>query len=84
MSNNKQNIREILKEIPSIDDLLKKCPSTLPKSFFKYRLNTLLDKIRTQILEGLYIDNVQDYTNEKIVELIHNIDSNSLKQVING
>ena len=84
MSKNKQNIREILKEIPSIDDLLKKCPNTLPKTFFKYHLNILLNNIRSNILKGVSIDDIQNHINEKVLDLINNINFNSLKQVING
>ncbi len=84
MSTPKQNIREILKNIPSVDDILKKYPNSLPKPFFKYHINILLNKIRKEVLNGFKIKNLNKYTNDKVVELINEISPNSLKQVING
>ena len=41
-----KNVRETLKKIPSIDDILLKYPNKLPQAFLKLHINNILNRIQ--------------------------------------
>ena len=79
-----KNAREALKQIPSVDELLNKYQLNIPIPFFKYHLNTILEKIRIDISKNKINKNIKKYTHSKVSNLIKKIKDNSLKEVING
>ena len=48
-----KNAREAFKKIPSIDDLLKKNKSQIPKPFLKHHLNITLNQIRNDYYDEI-------------------------------
>tara|TARA_Y100001970_G_scaffold183162_1_gene222776 strand:- start:14976 stop:16373 length:1398 start_codon:yes stop_codon:yes gene_type:complete len=86
--NNKENkVRETLKLIPSIDEILKKhkiSDKNTPIDFIKYNLNKKLNEIRETLLKGHIIDNPKKYINDQIVKVCTKTFQKSLKPVING
>ena len=79
-----KNVRETLKKIPSIDDILLKYPNKLPQAFLKLHINNILNRIRKEIIENKKIDDVKSYIYSEIQLMIEKKEMNSLRQVING
>ena len=84
--NTKQNkVREALKNIPSVDEIINKFQITdTPLKFLKYSINIELSNIRTKILAGENINDIKKYTFNKINKIFNKIKNNSLQPVING
>ena len=84
--NTKQNkVRETLKNIPSVDEIINKFQITdTPLKFLKYSINIELSNIRTKILAGENINDIKKYTFNKINKIFNKIKNNSLQPVING
>ena len=84
--NIKQNkVREALKNIPSVDEIINKFQITdTPLKFLKYSINIELSNIRTKILAGENINDIKKYTFNKINKIFNKIKNNSLQPVING
>ena len=67
MSRKQQNnAREVLKNIPSVDEILNEFHSDIPIKFFKFHINKILFKIREDVLNGKEIKNIKDYAMKKI------------------
>ena len=84
MSKTKNNTREVFKKIPSVDQIIKNYQLEIPKDYFKYCVNLVLDEVRFDIQNGKEIDDVKLYVNDKINQKINHISINSLKEVINA
>ena len=84
MSKTKNNTREVFKKIPSVDQIIKNYQLEIPKDYFKYCVNLVLDEVRFDIQNGKEIDDVKLYVNDKINQKINHISNNSLKEVINA
>ena len=86
--NDKHNkVRETLKLIPSIDEILKKnkiFDKNTPIDFIKYNLNLKLNEIRETLLKGEIIDNPKKYISDQIQKVCNKTFQKSLKPVING
>ena len=58
--NNQKNTREVLKNIPSVDEIIRKFQSSnTPLKFLKYSINNLLSIIRQEVLEGKELVNIK-------------------------
>ena len=86
MNNKKDKVRETLKLIPSIDEILKKnkiSDKNTPIDFIKYNLNEKLNEIRETLLKGNLIDNPKKYFEKNSIhpyqKLIASIIQESLK-----
>ena len=82
-----KNTREVLKQIPSIDEILKKfihSPISIPIDFLKFNINKELQIIRNDFKKGLNIENPKSYINNKMDLLYNKISQKSLKPVINA
>ena len=82
-----KNTREVLKKIPSIDEILKRfsnSSNSIPIDFLKFNINKELQDIRSKFKKGLNIKNPQTYIDNRIFNLYNNISIKSLKPVING
>ena len=44
-----KSVREALKSIPSIDEIINQFPAPIPQDFYKFHLNHLISKIRNKI-----------------------------------
>ena len=84
MSKTKNNTREVFKKIPSVDQIIKNYQLEIPKDYFKYCVNLVLDEVRFDIQNGKEIDDIKLYVNDKINQKINHISNNSLKEVINA
>ena len=84
MSKTNNNAREVFKKIPSVDQIIKNYQLEIPKDYFKYCVNLVLDEVRFDIQNGKEIDDVKLYVNDKINQKINHISNNSLKEVINA
>jgi len=86
MNNNKNNnTREVLKNIPSVDEIINRFQSSnTPIKFLKYSVNIILSNIRKDLLDGIQIDDITKYTFNEIDKMINKINNNSLRPVING
>ena len=87
MTNTKKNTREVLKNIPSIDEFIRKFSdnfSLIPIDFLKLKINNELNKIRSEFKEGLSVSSPKDYINNRLLKLYNKISQKSLKPVING
>ncbi len=86
--NDKHNkVRETLKLIPSIDEIIKKnkiFDKNTPIDFLKYNLNLKLNEIRKTLLKGGVIGNPKKYINDQIQDVCKKTFQKSLKPVING
>lgn len=86
--NDKHNkVRETLKLIPSIDEILKKnkiFDKNTPIDFIKYNLNLKLNEIRETLLKGEIIDNPKKFISDQIKKVCNKTFQKSLKPVING
>ena len=79
------NTREVLKNIPSVDEIMNKFQSTnVPLKFLKSSVNNILSSIRKDILNNLKINNIREYTFNEIEKMIKKIEYNSLRSVVNG
>ncbi|MAV93174.1 MAG: L-seryl-tRNA(Sec) selenium transferase [Candidatus Marinimicrobia bacterium] len=82
---NQKNTREVLKNIPSVDEIIRKFQSSnTPLKFLKYSINNLLSMVRQEVLEGKELINIRAYTFDKVDKLVQKINKNSLQPVING
>ena len=82
-----KNTREVLKKIPSIDEILKRfsnSSNSIPIDFLKFNINKELQDIRSKFKKGLNIKNPQTYIDNRILNLYNKISIKSLKPVING
>ena len=84
MSKTNNNAREVFKKIPSVDQIIKNYQLEIPKDYFKYCVNLVLDEVRFDIHNGKEIDDIKLYINDKINQKINHISNNSLKEVINA
>ena len=84
MSKTNNNAREVFKKIPSVDQIIKNYQLEIPKDYFKYCVNLVLDEVRFDIHNGKEIDDIKLYINDKINQKINQISNNSLKEVINA
>ena len=66
---NKKYTREVLKKIPSIDELLHRFSNSeisVPIDFLKFHLNQELNLIRNDFKKGLNVENPSSYIEERI------------------
>tara|TARA_B110001454_G_scaffold45503_1_gene44612 strand:- start:4915 stop:6312 length:1398 start_codon:yes stop_codon:yes gene_type:complete len=86
MNNNKNNnTREVLKDIPSVDEIINKFQSSnTPIKYLKYSVNIILSNIRKDLLDGIQVNDIKKYTFNEIDKMINKINNNSLRPVING
>ena len=84
MSKENNNVREALKNLPSVDELIKSHQYDIPLILFKKKINLVLDQVRKKILNGDDIGNIQKYIDDKIILSLNKYKQNSLRQVING
>ena len=84
MSKENNNVREALKNLPSVDELIKSHQYDIPLILFKKKINLVLDQVRKKILNGDNIGNIQKYIDDKIILSLNKYKQNSLRQVING
>jgi len=87
MNNIKSKVREALKSIPSIDEILNNNnykTLNIPIAFLKFHLNKKLKKIRSDFKNGLFIDNPKSHIDNIIIKLYNKINHKSLRPVING
>ena len=88
MNTKQSKVREALKNIPSIDEILsifqKNYKLDVPLDYFKFELNNELDYIRKQFKENLLIDNSSEFIKKRINNFYNKINLKSLKPVING
>ena len=76
MTRNKNNVREALKKIPSVDELLDRFPLSIPTVFYKAQINLKLNKIRDSILNGSLKSNIKDYCFKEILVLSKKVSNN--------
>ena len=82
---NINNVREALKEIPSLDDILKSFDlKNIPQELFKNRLRQILEQLRGNISNNNIPKNIKKYIDEKASYEFSKISGNSLRKVING
>ena len=85
MNNIKPKVREALKLIPSVDEILNNYNSlTIPAAFLKFHINKELKKIRNNFKNELFIDNPKSHIDNIIKTLYNKINRKSLRPVING
>ena len=85
MSTIKSKVREALKSIPSVDEILSNYNSlTIPVSFLKFHINKILKKIRYDFQNELFLDNPKSHIDNVILELYNKLNRKSLRPVING
>ena len=85
MNIKKNNVRETLKHIPSIDEILIELPLySIPQEFYKLHINRILSTVREQILKGHSIPSIRKHCLDLIKENNSKIKNNSLRQIING
>ena len=85
MSIKSNKVREALKSIPSVDEILN-CfnSSSLPSEFAKFHINRTLKKIRADFKNELFIDDPKSHIKSTFQILFNKINQKSLKPVING
>ena len=83
---NIQNVREALKQIPSLDEILKSFNlENIPLQLLKNRLRLLLEEVRNDIKnKNISSDNIHDYVVRRASKEFNSISKSSLKKVING
>ena len=80
-----KNTREVLKNIPSVDEIINEFQSAnTPLKFLKYSINIVLSQIRKDLLDGLKVINIKKYTFNEINKMVIKINNNSLRSVVNG
>ena len=68
MNKNNFNVRETLKKIPSVDEILAELPlSTIPLDFYKFHINNILKKIRADIINGKIKTNIRKHCFQTLV-----------------
>ena len=84
-NDNNNNTREVLKNIPSVDEIINRFQSSdTPLKFLKYSINIVLSNIRKDLLNDLKVNDIKKYTFNEINKMINKINNNSLRPVING
>lgn len=88
MSNSK-NVREALKEIPSVDRIIKGSIHSnyiddFPYDYLTETIRTIISSIRNEIMNNNIPSDVKSYTINKIKSHLEKIKEPSLKSVING
>ncbi len=74
MSIKNNKVREALKSIPSIDEILNYFnSSSLPVAFAKFHINKTLKKIRTDFKNELFIDNPKSHIKDTFQILFNKI-----------
>ena len=83
---NIQNVREALKQIPSLDEILKSFNlENIPLQLLKNRLRLLLEEVRNDIKnKNISSDNIHDYVVRRASKEFNSLSKSSLKKVING
>ena len=85
MSIKNNKVREALKSIPSVDEILNYFnSSSLPAAFAKSHINKTLKKIRTDFKNELFIDDPKSHIEGTFQILFNKINRKSLRPVING
>ena len=87
MSIKNNKVREALKLIPSIDEILKKQKNSsdnVPQEYLKFNLNKTLNDIRTNFLDEKYLEKPENYISKSINKSWKISSSKRLKPVING
>ena len=79
-----KSVREALKSIPSIDEIINQFPAPIPQDFYKFHLNHLISNIRNKILLGDEVHNVKEFILSESCSLSKTLINNSLQPVING
>ena len=85
--NTSSEVREALKEIPSVDTILEKYKDSLnsaPYILYINRIRDILDSVRKEILRGKKISHIPDYINRQISNAISSISLTNVKEIING
>ena len=80
-------VREPFKEIPSVDELILHFQNNLndaPYPLYLQTIRKVLDAIRESIRTSQSIENIPEYTREKVRAAFTEISKCNLKQVING
>ena len=80
----KNDAREALKQIPSVDEIFNHFHLPIPQDFHKYHINKILNKVRIEIQEGKINNNIREYVIKKVDTMSNKIMNNSLRSVING
>ena len=84
MKKDNNNVREALRNIPSVDEVLNTYHPNVPLVLFKKNINLVLDSVRNEIVSGKKIKNLTSYIDTKINLVVDNLNTKSLKQVVNG
>ena len=87
MTKIRKNTREVLKKIPSIDEILKRFTSSsesVPIDFLKFNINRELQDIRDNFIKGLNIKNPKSYIDNRMSVLYDKISKKNLRPVINA
>ena len=69
MNIKQKKVREALKLIPSIDEILKKHKNSsdnVPQEYLKFNLNKTLNDIRMNFLDEKYLENPENYISKLI------------------
>ncbi len=80
-------IQKLLKNIPSVDVILDKYENKLalaPYSLYIKSIRSILNEVRNEIKCGKKVQNIKEYTFNKINHTIELLSSCNLKHVING
>tara|TARA_B100000700_G_scaffold327719_1_gene443165 strand:- start:797 stop:2194 length:1398 start_codon:yes stop_codon:yes gene_type:complete len=87
MNNQIKKVREALKLIPSIDEILNKneiSNKDTPLDFLKFNISNRLNEIRKAFQQEKHLDNPIDYIKNQINDILFKVCQKSLKPVING
>jgi len=88
VKNKSQTIREILKDIPSVDQLIIYCKEsidlTLPQVLVKQIVRTKLKEVRVDIKNNIISKNIREYCYEIVLNQIRKSNNFRLKTLING
>ena len=80
-------VRDDLKQIPSVDTIIEKYRSQLnfaPYDLYVKTIRNVLDEVRSDIQREMIIENIYEYTMQKILEAISLVSRSNLVEVING
>ncbi len=80
-------VREAFKEIPSVDELILHFQNDLnnaPYPLYLQTIRNILDTIRENIRSSRPIENIPEYTREKVRAALTEISNSNLRQVVNG
>ena len=88
MKKNDKNIREILKNIPSVDQLIIYCHNqfriTFPQSLLKKIIKETVSQIRSDIKNNFIYENIEDAIYSKLNFKISKYNKSSIHPIING